>query len=222
MLSKRILLVEGKSDQLFYEAACSALNLGTTIHVAPPSSVGGRANNKEGALTHLRVLLNQLGDGHIQHLAIVVDADHEAEHGLGYRRTVDRVETIVSEFGFKIAAAAKSRVGGLLFEHPDDLNPFGLWVMPGNLVDGMLEDWLKSCVVAEEVTLFKLASTAVSNLPSPKFKPIFRSKAEVATWLAWQKFPGRGLGYAIEANLVDQSNAQFKLLAKWLSDVFPT
>ena len=71
----------------------------------------------------------------------------------------------------------------------------GVWVMPDNQNTGMLEDWAKQCLHPQERALFAHARESVKNLPEPpKFKPLQRSKAEVATWLAWQS-RHRGVGH---------------------------
>ncbi|HIH86657.1 MAG TPA: hypothetical protein HA304_01985 [Methanosarcinales archaeon] len=97
---------------------------------------------------------------------------------------------------------------------------FGLWVMPNNGDEGMLEDWIKSCVHPNENQLFAHAKTVVDTLPLTKFKPIHISKAEVATWLAWQKQPGHGLYRAVEDQLIDTNSALFQELSFWLTHIY--
>lgn len=175
----RILLVEGESDQSFFCEVLKILNLQVEVKVAPPRALGGSHNTKEGVFKHLPILLNQLADGTLVQLAIVVDADSEPNGG--YQRTLDRVREIVEPFHYVLSA---DTVGGLIFKHDDGLADFGLWIMPDNSREGMLEDWLKQCIHPDEQALFAHAESVVNALPSPKFKPIHRSKAEVATWLA--------------------------------------
>ncbi len=63
--------------------------------------------------------------------------------------------------------------------------------------------------------------TVVEQLPSPKkFNPIHQSKAEVATWLAWQKQPGHGLYRAIEENLLDDTKPLYSQLTAWLTKIY--
>ncbi len=110
--------------------------------------------------------------------------------------------------------------GGILFQHDDGLADFGLWVMPNNRDEGMLEDWIKSCVHQDEHKLFAHAETVVATLPQTKFKLIHFSKAEVATWMAWQKQPGHGLYRAVEDQLIDMDSALFKELCVWLTHIY--
>lgn len=99
----RLLLVEGVSDQRFFQQVCRALELHASVRVAPPRDVQGGHNSKEGVFKHLPVLLKQLEDGSIERLALVIDADDPRSSGLGYTRTRERVEEIVGAAGFTLA-----------------------------------------------------------------------------------------------------------------------
>jgi len=216
--SKKILLVEGESDKNFFEEICKKLNLDTTVQVAPPKDLGGNYNTKGGVLNHLEILLPQLDDGQITNLAAIVDADY-IEHGGGNQKTVERVSEILNPLGFSINANIPAQEG-LYFEHPDGLPDFGLWVMPDNNLDGMLEDWIGKCIKNEEKDLFEHAISAVTSLDAPKFKPHLQTKAEIATWLAWQKTPGRGLSSTIKDSLLDEDHNNFQQLCLWLKHIF--
>jgi len=213
----RILLVEGEADRAFFEQICRFVGLNASVTVAPPKDLAGTHNTKEGVFNYLPTLLGQLADGQISRLAVVVDADSVANGG-GYEPTIRRVEKIVAPYGFVLAAHT---IGGMVFQHNDGLADFGLWVMPNNADEGMLEDWIKLSIHPDERGLFAHAETVVAALPQPpKFKPIHRSKAEVATWLAWQKQPGHGTYRAIEDGLIDIIGAHYKNLIAWLGHVF--
>lgn len=215
-----VLLVEGRSDEAFFSAICQALKLTPRVQVAPPRLVGGNANNKEGVFNHLPILLNQFADGRMQRLGVIVDADHKANHGLGYQATVDRFTEIVSLFGFSLRNPLKKVNGGLMYQSSEGFSDIGLWVMPGTQSDGMLEDWVKNSVIQSDRYLFNAASKVVDELAEPKFVPIHKVKAEVATWLAWQEAPGRGMESAIVEKLLDNNNVQYGLLSNWLKSIF--
>lgn len=216
----RILLVEGEADRAFFEEICRILDLGASVTVAPPKRLAkeGAYNTKEGVFNCLPSLLDQLADGQTSRLAVVVDADSAANGG-GYKRTIDRVNKIVVDYGF---ALAESTLCGIVFKHNDGLADFGLWVMPNNADEGILEDWIKQCIHPNEQGLFTHAEAVVAALPPPqKFKSIHRSKAEVATWLAWQKQPGHGPYRAVEDDLIDPNGTHYKNLIAWLGYIFP-
>lgn len=215
-----VLLVEGRSDQAFFSAICQSVGLTPKVQVAPPRLVGGNANNKEGVFNHLPILLSQFADGRIHRLGVVVDADHKVNHGLGYQATVERFGEIVAPFGFSLRNPLKKVDGGLMYESSDGFQDIGLWVMPGTQSDGMLEDWVKSSVIQSDRHLFDAASKVVNKLIQPKFAPIHTVKAEVATWLAWQAAPGRGMESSVVEKLLDDNSVQYKLFSMWLIGVF--
>ena len=214
---EKVLLVEGDADKSFFKKVCEKLSLDASVQVAVPKDVGGRSNSKEAVFQRLTVLLKQLDDGKITHIALVVDADYPEYHGLGCQKTIDRVTAIVKPFDFKLDQEVAS---GLCFKHSDGFADLGLWVMPDNQQEGMLEDWIKSCVKEDEQTLFNQSIAAVQTIESPKFGSHSISKAEVATWLAWQKQPGHGLYEAIRGELLDDKSPLFNEMERWLLQIF--
>lgn len=215
-----ILLVEGESDRGFFEVLCRSLGLDMQVEVAPPRKFGARRDTKQAVLNVLPTLLENLVDREDGRLAVVVDADTD-EHGGGFSRTVRQFKEKVADYGYLCPAINNTSSGGLLFDHNDGLNDLGLWVMPNNRDEGMLEDWLAQCVLAEERPLFDHASSVIDDLPFElKFKPLRRQKAHIATWLAWQERPGEGLYNALEAGLVDKESLLYITLVDWLERVF--
>lgn len=213
---KRILLVEGESDRGFFELICKKLGLDNSVLVAEPKVLNGSHNTKEGVYKLLPNQLSQLSDGQIERLAVVVDADSEPNGGL--EKTLARVSQIVEPLGYTLSA---NFVGGLVYQHDDGLADFGLWVMPDNSQNGMLEDWIKQTIQPSEQALFSHAASVISALPKPtKFKAIHQTKAEVATWMAWQSKPGHGLYRAIEDGLLDENSQPYLDMSQWLSHIF--
>ena len=216
--SKKILLVEGETDKSFFEEICKKLSLKTIVRVAPPRDLGGTHNTKGGVINHLKILLPQLEDGQLTNIAVIVDADY-LEHGSGGHKTVEQVSEVLESFDFTLKNST-SNLGGLLFKHSDGFEDFGLWVMPNNNREGMLEDWIIECIKNDEKALFQQATTAVQQLSSPKFKTHLQAKAKVATWLAWQKTPGHGLYSVMKEGLLDENSVSYTQLGNWLKRIF--
>lgn len=219
MSSKNILLVEGEADRGFFEAFCRLSQVSVDVRVATSKDTGGSHNTKEGVLSHLTsVLLPQLQDGQLTRIGVVVDADR-VKHGSGFSVTLQRFTDALSKGAYQ---RSQSAAAGLIFKHSDGLSDLGLWIMPNNLEDGMLEDWIKQCVSSSESGLFCHASYSIDGIPgTPKFQPWNRTKAEVATWLAWQKKPEHGLYNAAQPALLNAEAPLFTQLQKWLRHVFP-
>lgn len=213
-----MLLVEGEADRGFFEALCQSLGISADVRVATPKTTGGSHNTKEGVLNHLiSVLLPQLQDGQLERIGVVVDADSVA-HGGGFAATLQRFTYALAQGAYQPKPAAAA---GLVFTHPDGLADLGLWIMPNNLDEGMLEDWIKRCVHPNESGLYLHAEQSIDAIPgAPKFQPWHRTKAEVATWLAWQKKPEHGLYNAAQPDLINVEAPLFKALQAWLRHVF--
>ncbi len=216
-ISTHVLLVEGFADRDFFEQVCKLLDLNPLVQVATSKDFKGIRNTKEDVFKLLPNLLKQIEAGEIERLAVVVDAD-KLEHGSGYEKTINRVNEIAAKHDFTFA---ENPTNGLCFKHNGGLADFGLWVMPNNQNEGMLENFIKECIKSDEQPLFNHAVQAVQDVLEPKkFKPHHCSKAEVATWLAWQKLPGHGLHYAVSDNLLDTNSALFQEMEQWLKKIF--
>ena len=218
MSHKNILLVEGEADRGFFEAICKLLNILVDVRVATPKDMGGGHNTKEGVLSHLTsALLPQLQDGQLARIGVVVDSDRPM-HGSGFAATLQRFTEALAQAGFLPNPSAAS---GLVFTHQDGLADLGLWIMPNNADDGMLEDWIKQCLGLAEANLYQHAENSIDAIPgAPKFQSWHRTKVEVATWLAWQKKPEHGLYNAAQSDLLNTDAPLFKELQAWLRHVF--
>ena len=220
MSHKNILLVEGEADRAFFEALCQRWQLPVQVKVSTPRDAGHTKDTKQAAFVVLEtVYLGQLADGHIERLAIAVDADSAADGG-GFARTVAQLRQRLQPAGYAMRAHAAP--GGLLFAHNDGLNDIGAWVMPNNADEGALEHWIATNLHPDERALMQHAQAAIDHIPNgPKFKPAKRKKAEIATWLAWQAEPDHGLWHAAKPGLLDEAAPQFRALKMWLEKVFP-
>lgn len=217
--SKRVLLVEGINDESFFRAVINKHGLNASVVVAAPKSIGGNANTKNGAINQLPILLNGLADGSKERVGLVVDADF-VQFGQGFKATIESVVNMVSPLGY-VTPPVHIKNGGMVFQHNDGLPDFGLWVMPNNKDDGIVEDWVKASISPAENELFTQGKKAVAAIKAPKFQGHRLSKAEVATWLAWQAKPGEGLYYPISEELLVDAKTQPVLgLVSWMKTIF--
>ena len=72
----------------------------------------------------------------------------------------------------------------------------------------------------KDMLLPQLADGNITHIAAPKFSEHSRSKAEVATWLTWQKQPGLGLYSVVSKNLVNNEYPLFQELEQWLLHIF--
>lgn len=218
------LLVEGEHDRLFAEACCERIGLKHEIQIGPPSQLTGNiartGNGKGNAIKLLPDLIEQLNDGSVTRLGLVLDADFLETDGLGFGKTWRQVTDLLIQYGYQIPPPPQTTGCGFCFPHVDGLADFGLWIMPNNFADGMLEDFVKASVTEAEQPLLQHACATVAALPDPKFKPNRKSKAEVASWMAWQASPGQGINGAVGAGLLNFDHGMARQYIEWLSKVF--
>ena len=221
-LDSGVLLVEAESDRGLFEQIFKTLPLKPKIQVACPRDLNPKSKNgKQAVLNLTAILLKQIADAATaepSRLAVILDADYATEGGLGFSKTLKQFAEKVGNHGYVLVGDVIDN--GLIFRHSEDLPDIGLWVMPNNNSDGMLEDWLKACVHNNEQTLFNHAQTVVAALEPKKFKPIHQTKAEVASWLAWQDEPGHGLYQAQRGGLLDESKPLYNQLITWLTKIY--
>ncbi len=141
MSAHNVLLVEGESDRGFSEELCKGWQLPVQVKVSTPRDAGHARDTKQATCDVLgKTYLPQLADGQIERLAIAVDTDQHANGG-GFARTLDQLTQRLTPAGYQQRAG--SGAGGFLFGHSDGLNDLGVWLMPNNADDGMLEDWIQ-------------------------------------------------------------------------------
>lgn len=219
---QKILLVEGDADKGFFNRLSKKLSLNTHITVATPKDSGGNINTKQGVINHLNILLPMLDQGQYTNIAAIVDGDYTENDG-GPQHTLALVSNILTTFGYTLKNQLPHEMRkGFYFEHTDGLPDFGLWVMPDNRQEGMLEDLIKSCISADEDELFQKACRSVQQLRNPKFSDHLKTKAEIATWLAWQESPGHGLYGVVNYELLDENSEIYQDLCGWLKTIFRT
>lgn len=217
-MGDKILLVEGEADEGFYTAISREINLDVSIKVGRPIKFGGVASGKGNAINLLPTLIDQMKDGQINKLAMIIDADYDASHGLGIKKTLNQVTSILNANSYKISNKVKT--GGYRFKHTDGLPDFGLWIMPNNTDDGLVEDFIKSTIIAAQIPLLNKAVRTVDSLKTPLFKSIHKSKADVATWMAWQEVPGQAMHGMVGGKFIDFTSGEAKNLVTWLRSIY--
>jgi hypothetical protein len=218
--SSRVLLVEGAGDKEFFEALLPKLGyIDVGIQVYTPKDLKAETDGKKSVRVELSALIKELKDGRTQHLGVILDADYKTAGGQGTEQTIKDVASTLSVYGY--ANSPKSVVAeGYVFEH-DRLPLIGLWIMSKDNKEGMFEDWLKMAVSQKELPFFQKVLNTVNDIESKRFSAIHQSKAEINTWLAWQKKPSLGIKSVVQDNLIDLDSIAIKMLHQWLQVVFP-
>ena len=206
MADQRILLVEGSDDRHVLRAICEARRIDLPDEIRPH----GGTSDLLPAIT--RQLEASRGEGDI--VGVVLDADHDLDarwESVCYR---------LRRTGYDQMPSAPCP-DGTIIQPPNDspLVKVGVWIWPDNSSQGILEDFLRVLVPAQD-PLLPHADSVVKSLPDYRFTQNERPKAIIHTWLAWQSDPGRPYGTAITAGFLDACVPRVGLLVSWLRRLF--
>lgn len=218
--TENILLIEGCADRTLFSALMRELKI-SDVTVCPPMDLGGVYNGKNNAIDLLPSLISQMEHGHVKRLGIIVDADFKHNHS-GHTSTYKKVTQLLSNSGYKIPSPYPSKLLKYIFQHPDGLPDIGLWIMPDNNSDGMLENWVEASITdAGQIKLLRQAKASIGQIKAPFFDiKTHQIKAEIYTWLAWQKMPDKDIASVVGDKLIDLNSINVKNLSAWAKDVF--
>lgn len=206
MAGKKIMLVEGKEDEHVLKHLCG--NRGVRLDEIKPHE------GVEHLLNSLPVRLKASEYEDI--IGVIVDAD--VDQVSRWRSLQDRLLSI----GYVDVPKVPSPEGTVVDPPADELLPrVGIWIMPDNRSQGILEDFLRF-LVPEGSRLFEHVQKSISEIPAEerRFTELAKPKAIVHTWLAWQKEPGKSLGTAITARYLDPTVPQVDVFMSWLNRLF--
>ncbi|MBI2421869.1 MAG: hypothetical protein HYV27_03485 [Candidatus Hydrogenedentes bacterium] len=149
-------------------------------------------------------------------MGVVVDAD--ADLAARWRS----IHAILIQAGYQGVQNVPQTNGTILPAPKGTLLPkLGVWIMPDNQVNGILEDFLRFLVPSNS-ELFRYVENCVDRIPSEQqfFKIADKPKAIIHTWLAWQEVPGIPFGFAITKKFLDPRVPEARTLAAWLKALY--
>lgn len=202
------LLVEGPDD-LFVIARLKELNhLEDNVFIKPCGSV-------EKAIELFRILIDkQVTNNRI--VGLVIDADSNIAGRW------QRIHQILVESGKYTVPSTLPKEGLMLIPNDPEDAKIGVWVMPDNQLNGMLEDFLAMLAVNDK-DLLEEVDTALNTVESKKlhkYKAVHKSKARIHTFLAWQEEPGVTMGNAIAKSYLRADSQQAVVFVNWLKELF--
>ncbi len=100
---------------------------------------------------------------------------------------------------------------------------FGLWLMPDNQSNGMLEDFVRVLVPDHRDPLWAHAVDSVAKaraeLGAP-CKDVHVPKAHIHAWLSFQNPPGLRMGPAISNKILDPEGNRAEPFIRWFTQLF--
>ncbi len=159
------------------------------------------------------LIYTELQTGRRTHLGLVVDADDDAS--LRWQSIRNACLTSITNIPEEIPAT------GLIINTPDG-KKFGVWIMPDNIIQGMLETFLGYMIPQQEKSLWQYAQKVALEAKNQGavFKDSYIHKAEIYTWLAWQDEPGRQIHQAIKYNILNPQDAKVQGFITWFKNLY--
>jgi len=196
------LLVEGKDDQHVIWALCEKFKVVESFDVVDCEGI-------DKLLAQIPVRLKESG---LTGLGIIIDADAEINNRW------NSLSSMLSAQGFNIPA----ELTGDGFITKNEGVVIGVWIMPNNNLNGMLEDFI-AFLVPENDKLLAIAGNTLQNIEHQnldKYLPVHKSKALIHSWLAWQQDPGTPMGLAITKKYLTTDVETCKHLINWINNTF--
>ena len=214
----KLLLVEGKFDKYVIDELLRQMpnEVGEiTIEPFRKKDDDGLKPDEEGIsilLKSLPVTIRATFPNHI--LGVIVDADiHEAGRW-------QRIRQILVDAGYEDIPDFFPT--GLILPTNDVLPRFGLWIMPDNKEEGIIEDFVRQLIHDEDKLQpeIDLVLDLIRDKGLQLFTEVHRPKAFIRTWLAWQERPEMSFGVAVSKKVLT-TNAELCLrFVSWLNRLF--
>ncbi len=151
--------------------------------------------------------------GHYSRVGVVLDADNSsASRWDQLKKSLSKIDIVVPDSPNK---------GGTIFTGVRETQSIGAWLMPDNSADGELEDFIKTLVPKDDV-LWPEAQSAVIKVRGIDDRANGQklSKAQIHTWLAWQKEPDIQFGVAISQKVLTSDGPLAESFVKWFKSCF--
>ena len=95
--------------------------------------------------------------------------------------------------------------------------------MPNNRLPGILESFIAFLIPNRESNpLWQYAMQCIAGIPDDQkaFSDVRLPKAQLHTWLAWQKEPGKPIGQAISADYLKANSKEADNFINWIKRLF--
>lgn len=202
MGTNQILLVEGKDDQNVIWALCEQHQIEENFKI----------NDCKGIDNLLKQLTLQFKVSGMRTVGIIIDADDKLNHRW------DAVRNKLLGMDFNVPENLPA--DGLIISN--ETHKAGVWIMPNNQVNGMLEDFI-TFLIPEKDHLMPIVYSTLDEIESKGLNLCathHRAKASIHTWLAWQESPGRPMGSSITKRYLTTDVETCNILINWLNRLY--
>lgn len=199
----RVLLAEGKNDCHLIVSLCN--------HYHIPEDFGlHECGSDELVIRKLSALI--AGSEEVETIGVVVDADNPGIDGKW-----SALRARLQSAGYDVPV--RPNKGGTIIQ-ADGKPLVGIWLMPDNDVDGMLEDFCKKLASPEAIAFAEECAGRARDSGFSNYIENHTSKAALHTYLAWQNEPGMPMGKAVTAKALDPKYPLAKNFCDFLLNLF--
>lgn len=200
---KKKLLVEGIDDKHVLLALCTKFNILQNFEIV----------DCKGIDNLLEQIPARLKEPEIETLGFVVDADSDI------LLQWNKIKQIISAQGFSMPEDLPGN--GLIAIETGRIS-IGIWIMPDNNLNGMLEDFLSFLVPSDDklLPIIKENLNSIETKKLNKYKPIHKSKAIIHSWLSVQEDPGTPLGLSITKRYLSTDDEICLKFVDWINELF--
>ncbi len=203
-----LLVVEGQNDQHLVLHLCR--------QATPQLETAFAFHDAKGLTGLLNSITGYVNQQDLPAVGFLVDADSNP-----LQRWSEVTGRIIAANGQIPIPSSLDEGGTIIAENLQIGSPrIGVWVMPDNVSEGEIEDFVKLMIPAVDL-VWPLAQSYINDIPSQdrKFENHKVTKSQVHAWLATRKFPSL-MGLAVrEGDLETNGQICQKFLA-WLARLF--
>lgn len=200
-ISKK-LLVEGNDDKHVISAICNQHAIPQTFEIVDCKGI-------DSLIVQIPIRFKESG---IDTVGIIIDADTDLNARWQSIREILRKSNFVAPDDLPET--------GLILNN--ETQKVGIWIMPNNNTNGMLEDFI-SFLIPDDDKLLPIAQSTLETIESKQlnqYSSIHKSKALIHSWLAWQENPGTPMGLSITKRYLTTHKAACQNLVNWLTILF--
>lgn len=198
------LFVEGAGPKGFFVHLVNHLNLkGVEVH-----DFGGNNERKSRLSAHTKTP----EFGRVERLGIICDAESNAE---------DIFQSVTGALTYS-GLAYPTRAGQIT---SGAIPCVGVYILPDNTSAGSIEHLCLKSVAGTPLfacveEFMKCVDLLQHDPPTKRWNSVFRSKAQIAAFLAAQAYPGLPIGHAAGKGYWSWNNTAFESIKRFLQDLF--
>ena len=200
----RLLLAEGKND-------CYVMASLFKQHKVEKNFGIYDCGSDHNALKRLSAML--AGAIEYKVIGIVIDADNP-----DIKSKWSAIKDRLNKAGYTVPNTPIS--GGTILDYNNGMPKIGIWLMPDNNIDGMLEDFCSQLAGTEAIDFARACVLQAKDKGYSTYKDVHLSKATIHTFLAWQDEPGMPLGQAVTSKALDGAQPLAQEFIQFITELF--